>query len=592
MWVMTLKGKNMTKDTSGRRQVALSLLLLVFLFMPNIAVLFGNEELNGMVVKKAGYLIVSAIILLLPALFLKRKVYFLFEGLFTLFAAPIELSSIYLNHNTTNFMIMDTIISTNVHEALELLSSIWYVVVIAVVLCIAYFVTVIRYCKNDYLIPQWGRKTAYIVIPLVLIGGFTYFFVLAHSLMTSQETSLKTNLIDVKDMMTDKFNKLFPFDVYLATKDVLEFHQSIEEEQEHLANFTFGIPPKADSTEETIVLVIGETARWENFGINGYQRNTTPNLKKEKNLVSYSHTATQANLTSNSVPLIVTRANALNAQLANEEKSVSEAFQEAGFQTAWISNQEASAYLSRIIETSDQKYVLNSGIRHKSLYDTDLIEPFRQALKSKSKKKFVVIHSLGSHFKYCQRYPASCEIFKPCFSNNMDLMSITPENVQLLVNAYDNSIVCTDQFLGQVLQTLKAKGGIWSMIYLSDHGENLFDDERKLIMHGTLIVSEYEAHIPFIVAYSEDFKNRYPTKVESIMTNKDKNITSEVVFHSLLDLADLKTPVIADSLSICRPTLTSKTSTYILNGNRELVKFEFGKKTLSGSPFMGRGRAH
>ncbi|MBO7427523.1 MAG: hypothetical protein J6U08_02290, partial [Paludibacteraceae bacterium] len=109
------------------------------------------------------------------------------------------------------------------------------------------------------------------------------------------------------------------------------------------------------------------------------------------------------------------------------------------------------------------------------------------------------------------------------------------------------------------------------------HGENLYDDERNVVLHGSLVVTEYEAHIPFIVAYSDGYKAKYPEKVETLIANKDKNITSEVVFHSLLDMADIRADVIADTLCIGQNTLKSQTSTFILNGNRMPVFFEFSQ---------------
>ena len=550
-------------------RIILLFFLLFIILTPNFVVLFGCDELAGLFLKKIGYLIVSVACVIFPSIFLRKKQFFILEGILSLFVAPIELSSIYLNRSTTNFMMMDTILSTNFQEATELLSSVWFLVLFNIIIWVAYFVIVFKWIPNE---PFWTpkiRKFALCLMPAFLLLGFAYFFVLARKIMTSESTLLKDNLIDTVDMIRFKFKKIFPFDVYIASSEVYRYHAEIAENQRKIQSFRFGLEPKSDDMEETVVLVIGETARWENFGLNGYVRNTTPLLSQQKNFVSYSRVASMANLTSNSLPLIVTRANASHWDVADREKSVSEAFSEAGFHTSWITNQESSVYLGRIMQSCDFYYSCEDS------KDMDLLTPLDSVLRMPLRKNFIVVHSMGSHFKYDQRYPADFEIFKPCFGSGMDYMAMTPDNASLLRNAYDNTICYTDCFLHGIIQKLEDKGGVWSLFYLSDHGENIFDDDRNLIMHGSLVVTEHEIHIPFFVAYSDAFEHVYSEKVKNIVANRTKNITSEVVFHSLLNMADLRTSVVNDSLCIGLPFLPSLDSTTVLNGNRESRIFYF-----------------
>lgn len=49
--------------------------------------------------------------------------------------------------------------------------------------------------------------------------------------------------------------------------------------------FTYVAPPGIDDTY--VVFVIGETTRWDHMGLLGYDRDTTPKLSKEKNLVAF-----------------------------------------------------------------------------------------------------------------------------------------------------------------------------------------------------------------------------------------------------------------------------------------------------------------
>ncbi|MBP5456628.1 MAG: phosphoethanolamine transferase [Paludibacteraceae bacterium] len=566
---MILEGK--------RKEIGAVAVLLLLLLLPNLVVACMAEELDGFVVKKMGYLAVSLASLFVPALVFKRKVYFLLEGVFCLLLAPIELASMFLNHSTTHFMMMDTLFSTNWHEAVELASSVWHFVLLFLLVLVAYFFLTIRYVRNEAFFPAKVRKWFLVLLSVLFVVGFSYFLILARTLLTSEETTLKDNLVDAKDLMVEKFRKIFPFDVYIATSEVFEHRALVREMQASLSNFSFGLQPKSDEDEEVVVLVIGETARWKNFGINGYARPTTPNLSRQKNLVPFSHLITQANLTSHSVPLILTRADALHRGQADAEKSICEAFSEAGFYTAWLSSQVLTPYQERIINTCDSSVVLDKMISKNSSYDLNLVPSFECLLSQPAPKKFILIHSMGSHFKYNERYPSDSACFQPSFDNTMDFLSASSENAEYLVNAYDNSIRYTDAFLSALIRKMEAKGGVWSMIYLSDHGENLYDDDRKLILHGTLVVSEYEAHIPFLVAYSDEYQNSYPEKVQNLTANKDKNQTSAVVFHSLLDMAGLQSDVVVDSLSIVSLDLRDLDSSYVLNGDMKPIPFDFSQ---------------
>lgn len=561
------------ESKKGERVLVAFLLLL--LILPNIMVASLSEELDGFWVKKIGYLLVSSAGLFLPAIFLKRKSYFFFMGVFSLLLAPIEMASICFNHVTTHFMMMDTLFSTNWQESVEFFSSLWPIVLLTLGVWMGYFFLTFKYVRNEDFFPKKVKRYLLVSLPVVFLIGFFYFFTLARLLLTNEGTTILDNLSDVKGMMEQKVAKVFPFDVYMATSDVLAHRAEVRECQAQLADFSFGISPKMDDEEEVYVLVIGEAARWQNFGVNGYSRNTTPNLSRQKNLISYDHFMTQANLTSRSVPLIVTRADAQHREIAAREKSLSEAFAEAGFFTAWISSQELTSYQERIIAACDTSFNLNKTITGGRKYDLDMLPAFASVINAPAKKKFIVVHTMGSHFKYNERYPEDSVFFRPSFDNSMDFLSASSENAEYLVNAYDNTIRYTDAFLSSLIKRLEAKGGVWAMLYLADHGENLYDDERKLILHGTLVVSEYEAHIPFFVAYSDGYQSRYADKVESIKENKAKNITSGVVFHSLLDMAGIQSDVVVDSLCIGKNKLVDLANSYVLNGNMEPIFFDF-----------------
>ena len=90
----------------------------------------------------------------------------------------------------------------------------------------------------------------------------------------------------------------------------------------------------------------------------------------------------------------------------------------------------------------------------------------------------------------------------------------------MMINAYDNAILYTDYFLNELISYVDSLDRPAVMLYMSDHGESFWDDERKLSMHGSYQISEYEYHVPLIIWYSEEYKAKYPHKVSAMQQNK------------------------------------------------------------------------
>jgi glucan phosphoethanolaminetransferase (alkaline phosphatase superfamily) len=148
--------------------------------------------------------------------------------------------------------------------------------------------------------------------------------------------------------------------------------------------------------------------------------------------------------------------------------------------------------------------------------DSVLLPPLTRELQAaKGHKEMIVIHSLGCHFKYSARYPATFCVFEPDLKEkdirsiikDLDLSSgrlirdkvVLNEVRELFVNSYDNAILYTDYFIDAVIRLLEQTGRPDVLVYVGDHGENLLDDEKNMLMHGTYYGSKYEYHVPLFV---------------------------------------------------------------------------------------------
>ena len=348
---------------------------------------------------------------------------------------------------------------------------------------------------------------------------------------------------------------------------------------EHYAETSHGFSFKAksmenDSLPEVYVMVIGETARACEFQIYGYNRPTTPLLAKEKDLVAFSNVMSQSNTTHKSVPMLMSAASAVDYDRIYKEKGIIEAFREAGFHTTFISNQQPNHSFIDFFgeEANEWKFIKENSADGKNTPDTEMLKMLNGVLSKKRTKEFIVLHCYGSHFNYRDRYPRSGAFFTPD-----DATEAKPSNRQQLINAYDNTIRYTDAFLHGVIKALRQRGAVSAMLYTSDHGENIFDDERKLFLHASPTPSYYELHVPMLVWLSDKYNFMFPNELDILKANRNKPVASSAsMFHSVLGIAHINTPYLADSLNVGSKQLHSAPRRYLNDHNKPVTLEKVG----------------
>ena len=254
----------------------------------------------------------------------------------------------------------------------------------------------------------------------------------------------------------------------------------------------------ADNEAETLVLVIGETSRADNWQLYGYSRKTNPLLTQTKGLTVFTDYMSQSNTTHKSVPILLSLAEADNYDILYHTKGIMQAFREAGYHTVYLSNQQRNhSFIDFLGEQADYCLFLRDS-HPDNAYDTDLLVPLAQKLaRQKGRRTFVVLHTYGSHFSYADRYPDFMRKFQ---SDQYD--GAKRQYRPQLINAYDNSICQADLLLCHIIEQLTSHGGSAAMVYTSDHGEDIFDDARHLFLHSSPFPSFSQLHVPLIVCSS------------------------------------------------------------------------------------------
>ena len=321
-----------------------------------------------------------------------------------------------------------------------------------------------------------------------------------------------------------------------------------------------------DDDPETVVLVIGETSRADNWQLYGYHRPTNPVLSKTEGLTVFTDYMSQSNTTHKSVPILLSLADAEDYTILYRTKGIMQAFREAGYHTAFISNQQRNhSFIDFLGEQADYCLFLHDSLS-RNADDIELLKPLRQQIKqNRGKRTFIVLHTYGSHFSYADRYPKAMRHFTP------DRYDGAKAKYRLqLVNAYDNTIVHTDFLIGKVISTLSSEGGSAVILFTSDHGEDIFDDQRHLFLHASPFPSYYQLHVPLIAWTSPTYRIRHAEIAQSLISNSHKQAESNSVFHTLLSLGGVATQYRNDSLSLASPAYTPHRRLFIDDHNKPL----------------------
>ena len=293
-----------------------------------------------------------------------------------------------------------------------------------------------------------------------------------------------------------------------------------------------------------LVLIVGETARAESFGLQGYSRNTTPELAKLP-ITYYSNVSSCGTATAVSLPCLFsgfTRKD-YDAKIAKNREGLLDILQRGGYAVSWLDNNSgckgACDRVQRVplLESRKAAWCVKGECR-----DDLLIESFAKHLvDAPVQDRVIVLHQEGSHGPaYYLRYPKAFERFTPACNSNA-LQSCTQQQV---INTYDNTIAYTDHIIASAIKTLAQDPRYSSaLLYVSDHGEST--GEHGLYLHGApyVFAPSQQTHVPMLTWVSPSFAAREPAQAACMSKRHADTLSHDNVFHSMLGLAGVQTRV-------------------------------------------------
>jgi len=328
-----------------------------------------------------------------------------------------------------------------------------------------------------------------------------------------------------RDALYKTYPLSIPFYFKMYYKEVILFKNefnNISYAYEGIENHT--------QTNSACILIIGETARKQSMSIYDYSRSTTPYMEsalKSDDIIATSYHGTSAGVSTRlSVPMILSTANVKDYKQLASTPTLPHIFNNLNYHTQLISNQERAGRNNDIIalmlnQVNSVNYLSESDDNRG--FDEEIIPFLEDSLLNQFKPGLIIVHLMGSHWKYQHRYPEDFSYFS---------------GEDELIDTYDNSILYTDYVIGKALDILQAIDKPTCLIYTSDHGENLNDNNNGTYLHAMKEMTEYEVKVPFFFAANKAFQQSH-NNIKNILNNKTKHISHDNISHTLLGLFNI-----------------------------------------------------
>ncbi|MBH2002178.1 MAG: phosphoethanolamine--lipid A transferase [Moraxellaceae bacterium] len=529
---------------------AFNLLLAIWLgIFLNIAFYEKIQSLTPYTGIKAGMFVTASMIVVVAAY------YFIFQLLnWKWTAKPIAIALVFIGGfasyavNTLGVLItsdqVQNLMQTDIAEARDTWS--WHLVVWTLGMTVLPIIAILMLkLKPEPIVRLVIKKVVASIVSLALVGGLLFVFYVDFAAIFRENR-------DLKGMISPQ-NMIASFASYYKKKAP----------KEKLPLVTYGedaVMQKANGSAlpKLMVLVVGETARAENFSLNGYAKNTNPKLSKQ-DLLNFSQVSSCGTATAISVPCMFSGMprEDYDERLASHREGLLDIAKRAGYQVTWIDNNSGcKGACDRVEQFKIPEPLQQKWCQDAECFDDILIESLKAYLatipKGDTRPRLIVLHQMGSHGPaYYKRIPAAFKVFKPTCDTN----AIQGCSREALLNSYDNTLLYTDYVLDSLIETLKTatqyETGLW---YLSDHGEST--GESGMYLHGApyAIAPTQQTHVPMFMWFSDLWKKQATPQIKCLAQQNKNELSQDNLFPTMLSLLDVKTQVIDpknDMLATC-----------------------------------------
>lgn len=345
----------------------------------------------------------------------------------------------------------------------------------------------------------------------------------------------------------DQVNSMEPVAPWQLVMGYAKYRAAIQDTENRLLLNT-DKPPLENLTDRnrdttnTLVLVIGESTNSRRMSLYGYPRDTTPQLSAlADELLVFDQVFASRPYTVESLEQALSFADQTHPKLYLEKPTLIDIMKQAGYRTYWITNQQTQTQRNTLLTTfsrqaDEQVYLNNNRSQNSAQYDEVVFKPFQDVLNSKVKKKFILLHLIGTHRAYHYRYPEKFNRFK---DGNDAPPWLRKTRQRMDYNEYDNAVLYNDFVVASLIRQLKDSEQNGFLVYFSDHGEEVYDYPNRLFAgRNEASPTPVMYSVPFLIWRSESWKRRNGIAGSKDMTHRLYSLSDFI--YTWLDLAGIR----------------------------------------------------
>lgn len=330
----------------------------------------------------------------------------------------------------------------------------------------------------------------------------------------------------------------FPIRTFIDTHDYMERAALYAENHDSKFSSLQAVQLNPATHPNTVIVVIGESeTRTLMHAFNPDHVENTPWLTSMKENPDFTLFSNAYSCVWYTVPVLehaLTEANFYNNKEFNSSISILDMAKKAGYKTYWFSNQGsvgvADTPITLVAKTADVSEWVDQELKQSTI-DEALLQ-FLQRVNP-NEKNFVVLHLMGSHIEYRNRYPKNFQVFNDGKVNQEA--------------DFDNTVLYTDWVLSQIFTYAEENLNLDAMIYFSDHGS---DPDKGRQPDD---VSFKVLRIPMFCYLSERYQARNPEIAETVKKHKDKFFTNDLEYEFICGILNMQSPNYDPSYSLASP---------------------------------------
>ncbi len=362
----------------------------------------------------------------------------------------------------------------------------------------------------------------------------------------------------------------------LAVPDVERAVVSFVEESKEYKNLKtrelYNIDTRLTTDDSTLVVVIiGESCNRNHMSLYGYKRHTTPRLEKRNDIMIFDNVISANSNTLRSVMNFMSENNTDRSLPLDSCIHIFDILHSSPYKSYWLSNQSPIGLwdngVTNLAQNADVKTFVNitaNSSKESTMtisLDQRLFDPLRSALEDTAKNKVVFLHLMGCHTQYNKRYPSNFATFE----DRGDKRTRT-------INTYDNAVLYNDFIVDSILTMLDTYAAAHravriTAIYMSDHGENVYDEGDYSGHDYSDRIPNANVEIPFIMWFSHSQKEYLQSRNPRLAQQSHTPYMIDDLFHTIIDIADIATPCLEEKRSFINSDYDNARQRRLEDGN-------------------------